>query len=161
MILFDKILEMAKTKKVKVFFDMDGTCAEFKSGEKNDILTNKKGLFLDKRPIKTVLKVMERLSKIPNVEVCILSNCHYQEQKEEKIEWLRKFAPFIIPENIFIIVLSNENYTSDNKHFLKGNKIKKILSSDETAFLIEDDHRVIKATQSLGIDAEHVSMLIE
>lgn len=104
---------------------------------------------------------MERLSKIPNVEVCILSNCHYQEQKEEKIEWLRVYAPFIRPENIFIIVLSNENYTSDNKHFLKGNKIKKILSSDETAFLIEDDHRVIKATRSLGIDAEHVSMLIE
>lgn len=46
--LFDKILEMAKTKKVRVFFDMDGTCAEFKSGEKNDILANKRGLYLNK-----------------------------------------------------------------------------------------------------------------
>ena len=160
MTLFDEIVELAKVKSVKVFFDMDGTCVEYRSGEKNDILTNKPGIYLNKRSIKTVLEIMKKLSEVQNVKVCILSNCYYDEQKREKIEWLHKFAPFIKDENIYIIVFKNEKFEREEKDFLKANKIKQIVGNDE-AILIEDDHGIIKSSLKVGVRAEHISTLIE
>ncbi len=161
--IIEEIRELAKNHKVYCFFDMDGTCAELKTGEKKRILDNEKGYFLGKRPLKTVLSVMEKISKLDNVEVCILTNCYYNEQKQDKIAWLKKYAPFIKDENINVIVLTEEKYTQETKHNLKPNKIKSILKEGEIAFLFEDNYNIINATNKL-FDyqcAQHMSMLIE
>lgn len=158
--LVDEILEIAKSDNVTVFFDMDGTCVEYIAGEKDDILSNKPGLYLDKRPIKTVVKIMEKLSKNPNIKIKILSNCHFKEQKEEKILWLQKNLPFISKEDVHIIVLSEENYTKETKDFLKAKFILK-MNLNSKIFLIEDNLDIIKASRKMGVDAHHVSRIIE
>lgn len=160
----DELKEKTKTQKVKLYFDMDGTCAEYNVGEKNDILTNKKGFYLTKRPLKYILQKMKDFSKMKNVEICVASNCHFKEQKNDKIEWLNKYLPFIKMENINIIVLNEITFKKEEKDFLKGRLIKKTLKDDEHAYLIEDDHDIIKATNSLNfknLTACHISTIID
>lgn len=162
--LENKIIELAKANTVKIFFDMDGVCAEYGASDKHLIESNAFGFYLGKRPIYSVLEVMKRLSETSNVEVLILSNCHFPEQKQDKISWLKKFAPFIKKENINIIVLNDEVYTKETKYFIKGNYIKKLTAgSDAAVFLIEDDHRIIGATRELlpHVNACHISTLIK
>lgn len=159
--LFNQIENEAKENKVYIYFDMDGTCVEYKSGEKKLIMSNKKDLFLNKRPLNTVLKIMERLSKMENVTVGILSNCYFEEQKKDKITWLKKNAPFIEMKNVNIIVLNNETYTTDTKDFLKANLLKRLHSDLSHVILVEDSHAILKATQKSGIRGEHVSTLID
>ena len=161
--ILDEIIEYAKNNKVCCFFDMDGTCAELRTGEKKRILDNEKGFFLNKRPLKSILSVMEKISKIDNIKVCILSNCYYNEQKQDKITWLKKYAPFVKEENINIIVLTEENYDDKTKHNLKPNKIKSVLKENEKAVLFEDNYNIINATNKMFdyICAQHVSTLSE
>lgn len=162
--LEDKIIKLTKNDKVIVFFDMDGVCAEYGADEGHLIKENYPGFYFTKRPIKSVLAIMKRISEIRNVQVRILSNCYFPEQKQDKINWLAKYAPFIKTENITIITLNEEEYTSETKDFIKGNYIKKITAgSNAHLFLIEDDHGIIKATKKLlpNVQANHVSTLIK
>lgn len=158
--LVDKIIEQAKGHKVYVYFDMDGTCVEYKSGEIQLIKGNQPNFFLQKRPLFTVLSIMEKLSKVDNVVVGILSNCYFDEQKADKITWLGKYAPFIKAENINIIVLNNETYTPDTKDYLKANLLKKLHNDTQYVYLIEDNHQILKATIKSGLNGEHVSTLL-
>ena len=162
--LFDEIKKEAKTEKVKVYFDMDGCLVQYGFGEKELIANNHPDFYYDKRPIKTVIKVAKKLSKIKNVEVLIMSCCRFVEQRQDKKRWLKKFAPFFKDENIHIIVYSEETFEKNEKSFLKARKIEK-LSQVENAkiYLIEDDHRNIQATnQTLSfVEARHISELIK
>lgn len=159
---FHRIKKEAKTSKIKLFFDMDGTCVEYTPGQKEEILNNKKGLYLEKRALFCVIKKMRKFPKIKNVEVCIASLCHFPEQKEDKISWLRKFAPFV--KEINILVLNELNFKKEEKDFLKANLIASKLDKSEQAYLIEDDHDIIKATNSLrlkNLQAVHISTILD
>lgn len=159
----DEVKKLAKENKIIVFSDMDGVLAEFGIGEKHLILANVPSFYLNKRPIQTTLKALELLSKIDNVEIGIISNCHFIEQKQDKISWLKKNASFIKPENINIIVLNEETYTKETKDFLKINKILNLVKDKNIKFfLIEDDHGIIRSSNSVcpGV-ARHVSEIVE
>lgn len=158
-----EIKEAAKTKPVLCLFDMDGTCVEYGSGEKAQILANKKDFFKFKRPLKSILKKMKVLSKTKNVRVGILSNCYFEEQHLDKIFWLKNNAPFIAQNDIHIVVLNNETYTTDTKDFIKANYIKQIAAPNEKVFFFEDSHNIIKATSKALPDVKvcHVSELID
>ena len=158
--LVEKIKTLAKENIVYLYFDMDGTCAEYKSGEKDLIKGNAKDFFLIKRPLFSILKIMEDLANSENVIVGILSNCYFEEQKQDKITWLQKYAPFIKRENINIIVLSNETYTTETKDYLKPNLLKKLHNDTTYVYLIEDNHQILKATRKSGLNGEHISTLI-
>ena len=158
--LVDKVKELAKENKVYIYFDMDGTCVEYKSGEIDLIKGNAKEFFLNKRPLFTILKIMEDLANTANVIVGILSNCYFDEQKQDKITWLKKYAPFIKSENINIIVLNNETYTADTKDYLKPNLLKKLHNDTTYVYLIEDNHQILKATKKSGLNGEHISTLL-
>ena len=119
--LIKEIKTRAKSQKVKVYFDMDGTLAEYDAEDKEKILSNQAGVYLTKRPLKSIINVADKLAKIDNIEICIASNCHFKEQKEEKILWLEKYTPFIKKENINIIVFNDMIFSKEEKDFLKAN----------------------------------------
>jgi len=166
--LEQEIIELAKTKKVIVFFDMDGVCAEYgRPGEDKLIRSNAPGYYFNKRPIQSMLETMERISKIENVEIRILSNCYFPEQKQDKIKWLKIHAPFIKLENITVITLNDETYTKETKDEIKGNYIKVLTEGvDAHVRLVEDDHGIIKKSNELlskllpCFRAEHISSLM-
>ncbi len=159
--LIKEIKTRAKSQKVKVYFDMDGTLAEYDAEDKEKILSNQAGLYLTKRPLKSIINVADKLAKIDNIEICIASNCHFKEQKEEKLLWLEKYTPFIKKENINIIVFNDMIFSKEEKDFLKANLIISNLKQNEFAYLIEDDHKIIRATNKFSnIKACHMSMFV-
>ena len=159
--LIKEIKTKAKSQKVKVYFDMDGTLAEYDAEDKEKILSNQAGVYLTKRPLKSIINVADKLAKIDNIEICIASNCHFKEQKEEKLLWLEKYTPFIKKENINIIVFNDMIFSKEEKDFLKANLIISNLKQNEFAYLIEDDHKIIRATNKFSnIKACHMSMFM-
>ena len=159
--LIKEIKTKAKSQKVKVYFDMDGTLAEYDAEDKEKILSNQAGVYLTKRPLKSIIYVANKLAKIDNIEICIASNCHFKEQKEEKLLWLEKYTPFIKKENINIIVFNDMIFSKEEKDFLKANLIILNLKQNEFAYLIEDDHKIIRATNKFSnIKACHMSMFV-
>ena len=159
----DEIKKLSTNKKVYIFCDMDGVIAEFGASEKDLILNNAKNLFLNKRPIFTTINKLKEFSQIQNVEICIMSNCHFKEQKEEKIKWLKKYCPFIKTQNINIIVLKEENYTKETKDYLKIHRIKSILKENNCHyFLLEDNHDIIKSTNKIApMTGRHFSEILD
>lgn len=160
--LEDKIIELAKTHQVKVFFDMDGVCAEYEADDGYLIKSNAPGFYFNKRPIYSIIETMKRLSETNNTEVLILSNCYFEEQKQDKINWLKMHAPFIKSENINIIKLHDEVYTPETKDFIKASYIEKLTQGlNAQIFFIEDDHGIIKATKKRlpHVKVNHVSTL--
>lgn len=159
--LIKEIKTKAKSQKVKVYFDMDGTLAEYDAEDKEKILSNQAGVYLTKRPLKSIINVADKLAKIDNIEICIASNCHFKEQKEEKLLWLEKHTPFIKKENINIIVFDDMIFSKEEKDFFKANLIMSKLKQNEFSYLIEDDHKIIRATNKFSnIKACHMSMFV-
>lgn len=92
--LLEKIKSFAKSQNVRVYFDMDGVLADY------DLLDygpteKKEGFYSHKRPIKSTIKIAEHLSKIQNVEVCILSNCVYTNQRQRKVGLVANLCPVL------------------------------------------------------------------
>ena len=159
--LIKEIKTKAKSQKVKVYFDMDGTLAEYDAEDKEKILSNQAGVYLTKRPLKSIINVADKFARIDNIEICIASNCHFKEQKEEKLLWLEKHTPFIKKENINIIVFDDMIFSKEEKDFLKANLIISNLKQNEFSYLIEDDHKIIRATNKFSnIKACHMSMFV-
>lgn len=156
-----KIKEMAKQQKLLVLFDMDGTIVEYGANEKQDIIENKPNFYYEKRPLKTMLKTVKKLSKIKNVTIGILSNCYYPEQEQDKIKWLHKFTPFIDFNYTYFNVYSNLSFKKEERNILKANVIKTITGFDKI-LLVEDNHEIIKETNKvLHNTAHHFSELIK
>ena len=130
---YDVINNLAKEKELMIFCDMDGVIASFDVGKPYD--------FLYKRPLTENIKKLEAVSKIPNVEIGILSICRKDMQQDEKNQWLDINAPFFKKENRNIISKeSNSNYTSPE---LKANFLNNV-ETDKQVILIDDDNQVIK-----------------
>lgn len=158
--LIEEIENRSKSENVLVLFDMDGTLVEYGVGEKPDILKNTPGFYLGKLQIPCMMKVAERLSMMDNLTVGILSNCYYKEQREDKLKWLKKFAPFIDNEHKYILVYNELSFEKEEKDFLKVEKIKTITGFDKI-YLIEDNHKIISATNKvLPNTAHHLSRLL-
>ena len=88
-----------------VRFYKDGT-VYFYDYQKN-IKNNKPGLYLNKRPIYTVINNLKRINDEIDCEMCILSSCLYKEQAEEKSLWLDKYMPFIKEKNKIFVLSQN------------------------------------------------------
>ena len=148
-------------EKQLVLFDMDGVLAEFIAGEDVFIENETPNIYLNKRPIKTVVKVAKKLSKMKNITVGILSSCSHQSQVLEKKKWLQKYLPFVQDGNIFIVVWANEKFTMANRRKAKLKKIQ-TMSGYDKIFLIEDKHDNISETNKVIKNcAHHVSELID
>lgn len=78
------IIDLSQTTEVMIYSDMDGVLAEYGSGEKSLILENHPHFFLNKRPIFSTINKLKQLSQFANIEIGIMSNCYFAEQREEK-----------------------------------------------------------------------------
>lgn len=141
--ILDEIRQDAMGGEVFVFFDMDGTIAEYDLVESAPMGDD---FYAQKRPLFSMISKVESLSKDKNVHVGICSICRTKVQKESKILWLKKFLPFLDEQFVHIIVLQDEIFDQDTKRQLKGALLTRIYG-DETVYLVEDDLRIIKSTK--------------
>ena len=71
---YDRISELCKKhEKVALFVDMDGTIVEYRVFPDGFVTTETKEVFLNAEPLEVVLKNLEKVSEIENLDVYILS----------------------------------------------------------------------------------------
>lgn len=127
------ITKLSENQKLKIYVDMDGVIAAYDFG---------KPLRFDiKRPLYTNIRTLEKISKLENVELHILSVCVTDNQVLEKNDWLDKYAPFFEKTNRNI--LSKETYKGYTSKELKANFLKDV-KKDRTIILIDDDNEVLR-----------------
>ena len=137
---YNRIKEICKKhKKVALFVDMDGTIVEYRVFPENFVTTETKEVFLNAEPLEVILKNLEKINEIDNLDVYILSLARSFIIVEEKKQWLKKYAPFIREENYILLNKLNEY---------------------DYVILLDDDHKILKRTlNEIGKNGEvfHVS----
>lgn len=135
---YNLIKELSSNKKIVLFVDMDGVISPFEFDKPFD--------FANKRPMTTNIKTLEKVSKLKNVDINILSVCRKDIQKEEKNIWLDKNAPFFTKEKRNII--SKENIVGYSSAELKAKFLKEYKTNDQIV-LVDDDVKVLKTVSSV------------
>ena len=130
---YNLIKELSSDKEIILFVDMDGVIASYDVGKPLD--------FLHKRPLMTRIKELEEISKLPNVDIRILSICRKDYQIEEKNQWLDKYAPYLKKENR--VVISKETVTNKTSPEIKTDYLKNVKSNKQIV-LVDDDNQVLK-----------------
>ena len=153
-------------KKIAMFVDMDGTIASLDIDIHNDISNNTKGYFLNKRPLQTVIRILEEISKISNIDLYILSACGYKEQALDKITWLERHAPFFKKENQIFVVKEIVNYTNQTKNQIKISNIIHTIDTKgyDLAIYFEDEYQMLRTAYHHLKDrilCIHISTVIE
>ena len=167
--LLNEIREYASTnsdKRIAMFVDMDGVIANLEIDMNNSIVSNKKNLFFNKKPIMPVIDMLHEVSEIVNIDLYILSACVYKEQAIDKSRWLDKYAPFFKVDNQIFIIKEVVNYTHENKCEIKVGNIVSIMESKcyDLAIYFEDEYLMLrKAYKLLGdkVFCIHISNFIE
>lgn len=75
----DKIFQDNPTINLGIFVDMDGVIAEYKYGEGTNIKDNVSGVYLEKRPLTSIIDVLRLVSERYNIDTFILSSCLFYE----------------------------------------------------------------------------------
>lgn len=119
---------------LNIFVDMDGVITDYDFGNILD--------FKNKRPIKTNIKTLEKISKLSNVNLFILSICKKNNEINDKNEWLDKYASYFKKENR--IIISKENKKNKSSKELKYEYLKKSLKDNKKIILIDDDNEILK-----------------
>ena len=136
------VIEGYKGKKISIYVDMDGVIADYDVGKPSD--------YHKKRPLYSNIKLLEEISKMPNVEMHILSISRMNEGVSQKEEWLDKYAPFFFFFKRNIIPREKNDFTTSIE--LKVNYMKSVNSSDKVIILIDDDPSILHALRDEGID---------
>ena len=135
-------LNKYKDKKIKIFVDMDGVIADYIFGSAQD--------YDQKRPLYDSIKKLEKISKMSNVELYILSATRYTEGIEQKKWWLDQFAPFFKKENR--IIISREANSMIESAVLKANYLKDHKRDGSMIIVIDDDPKILKEIRKLNED---------
>lgn len=122
---------------LNIFVDMDGVITDYNFGSILD--------FKNKRPIKTNIKTLEKISKLNNVNLYILSICKKNNEINDKNEWLDKYAPYFKKENR--IIISKENEKNKTSKELKYDYLKKYKKENKKIIVIDDDNEILKYLQ--------------
>lgn len=127
-----------KNMKQRIFFDMDGTLAEW--GNSQDDVTIP-GYFMNRPPVETVVTTLQDFMKNPTFEVFILSSVFENEySKIEKRIWNKQYTE--VPEERQIYV----PYGSS-----KSEGLKKIGGARSSDILIDDFTPNLKHWPGIGI----------
>lgn len=158
---YNRISEICRNhKKVALFVDMDGTIVEYRVFPENFVTTETKEVFLNAEPLEVILKNLEKINEIDNLDVYILSLARSFIIVEEKKQWLKKYAPFIREENYILLNKENRDYNAENREFIKSIKMMEKLNEYDYVILLDDDHKILKRTlNEVGKNGEvfHVS----
>lgn len=136
-----------KYKKVALFVDMDGTIVEYNVYPDGYITNQSKGLFLNQSPLDVVIENLKRVSTIENLEIYILSLSKSNIIIEEKKQWLKKYVPFIKESNYIILCRENGDYNSENREYIKSEKMKEKLEKYDYVILLDDEQKILRRTQ--------------
>lgn len=161
-----RFVEENNEVKIGVFCDMDGVIANFDTDLDNKIQQNFPKYFQAKKPMRSIIKILEEISKYPNVTMHILSACLFRNQAEDKIIWLNMYAPFFKRENAHFLIKEVSKYNYDNKAEKKVDFIENAIRENNYDFVvyIEDEYLMLKtAYKRLGnkVKSIHISNFIE
>lgn len=149
MSFYNKIKNICKEhSKVALFVDMDGTIVEYKVFPENYISNTTKELFINAKPLDIVIKNLNELNDIDNLDIYILTLAKSKIILEEKKQWLKRYLPFIEEDNYIIVCKENGEYSSENREYIKVNKMQEKLNGTyDYVILLDDDHKILKTTQ--------------
>lgn len=137
----EKIIKDNNGRRIALFVDMDGVMADYRFGEGINIKENVAGVYLSKRPIKTVIETLSKISAELNLESHILSSCLYPEQVCEKNQWLDKYAPFFEMQNRNIVISPDFAVRGTLKIELMQSVMNR--RNFDIAILVEDTHEIL------------------
>ncbi len=138
----EEYLKQYKNTKVKLFVDMDGVIADYIFGNAKD--------YDKKRPLYDSIKKLESVSKMPNIEMFILSATRYTEGVNQKHWWLDIYAPFFKKENR--IIISREDNNMIETATLKARYLKEYKRDESVIIVIDDDPKNLKEISKLCDD---------
>ena len=142
-----KLCDLIKNNKgkVKIFWDMDGTCASMEMHRLEHKL--EPGFFYNKRPIKTMINIMEKLSKL-GARTYILNFCGFYYQKEDKLKWIKEYCSFIKEEDIIIIPRKEKDIKpAESKEKLKAEYLKDYVTSEDIVYMVDDNESALLGTK--------------
>ena len=140
---------------------MDGVVADYDMIDYK-LHSEEKDIYLNKRPIKTIINILEKISTLDNVNIYILSVARYKKQINGKKLWINKNMPFINNKNIKIISREEKNF--EEPSVIKSNYLNEhITESNEINIHIDDSHSVLKAIDKLDKDITplHISSILD
>ncbi len=153
---------LEKLKNKYVFFDVDGTLAEYRY---NDHVSGGNGwggqtyeelffgnVFVNNRPLKTMLHLIEQLEP---EKVFVLGAITTNHEIDEKQEWFAKYYPMIKKENIIFVANSELKVVALEQYAKKLN-----ITKEEIVF-IDDKHETIRQTEEAGFKSYHVTSFVE
>lgn len=131
-----------------IFIDMDNCIAE---NTTCDNVPFSSGMYLNKRPIKTVINGIRYL--YPNCTYHILSKTQDAAGRYEKIQWLQKYFPAI---NGFILIIDPEE---TKKEYIYTYMTKYQVNPEEI-LLIDDKKDILQDCKTLGIQVKYPQQII-
>ena len=136
------------SNKIAIFVDMDGVIADYRFGEGKNIEYNVPGTYLNKRPIKTAINILNEVYNKLDFDMYILSSCRHAAQAIEKSKWLEKNMSFIDNKHQLFVVSD----TFEDRKMLKINKIKEVMNNKyDKVIMIDDTHDILfLAIKELG-----------
>jgi len=123
-----------------LFVDMDGVIADYEFDNAKD--------YDKKRPLLNNIKLLEKASKLDNLELYILSITRYNPGFDEKHKWLDEYVPFIDKDHR--IIISREQNNMIKSPVLKSKYLKQYKDSKDTIILIDDDPRILEAVSEIA-----------
>ena len=151
-----------KLKDKYVFFDVDGTLAEYRYNDRvnggndwggqtwEDLFFG--NVFVSNRPLKTMVKLIEQLD--PD-RVFVLGAITTNHEIDEKYEWFEKYYPTIKRENVIFVahpsikVIALEEYS------------KKLNIPKEDIVFIDDKLDTLRQTEEAGFTSYHTTSFME
>lgn len=139
-----------------VFFDLDGTVAEFQQlpkDEYGDINFVEYGVFKYSKPVMPVIERAEKLSKAGK-RIFILSASPNSICNADKIDWVHRNMPFVKDEDIYFV--GNKDF----KYVFLYELINKFKFSPSSCMVVDDDHKVLETYSRLHINSMHISCFL-
>lgn len=133
----DEIKKLGEGK-IKIFVDMDGVIADYNVGIAKD--------YHMKRPLNSNIEKLEKVSKLDNVEMYILSVARLNRGVEEKNMWLDEIAPFFKKENRIILPREENGFMAAKD--LKLLFVKNLERDGSKIVVIDDDPLILHEMQT-------------
>ncbi len=157
---FVNYLKQFGDKAINVFIDMDGVVADYDmlGFEENK---DEEDVYLNKRPVTTIINVLKEVNNLKNVNLYILSVSRNENQIPGKVKWLEKNMSFITKEQINILPREGNDFKPAHELkqiFLKGNT-----NPDEINIMIDDSHSVLYTLHKSNINVIplHITSIID
>ena len=149
----------SENKRVAMFIDMDGTINEYIVFSENTVVKEMEDNYIYISPLSTVLKELEEIGNISNIDLYILSLSRTKNLTQIKKEWRKKYVSFISEENWIILTKENGDYTNENRDEIKAMKMQEYTDYDHL-ILLDNDHGILKQTSNVlhnKVNVFHIS----